>query len=95
MKENIILDDELTSEDYNVIVTGLKWNNESVGKYRSKKDFLNKLPEQTVVVLPENVTKHKNSDNFYDIVESFVYTYLMKRYNHIANYCQIWLPLEK
>jgi hypothetical protein len=95
MQENIILDDELTTEDYNVIVTGIKWNKDSVGKYRSKKDFSNKLPEQTVIVLPESVTKHENTDNFYDIVESFVYTHLMKRYNHIANYCQIWLPLEK
>jgi hypothetical protein len=94
MQENIILDETSTLDGYQIMITGVKWNKESVGKYRSKKDFSDKLPEQLVLVLPENIVSKENSDNFNDIVETWVYNFLMKRYNHIANYCQIWLPLK-
>ena len=93
MQENIILEENEEVNDYNVIITGIKWNKETVSKYKSKKDFYNTLPEQVVITLPESVTKHEKTSNFNDIVETFTYNYLMKRYNHIANYCQIWLPL--
>lgn len=97
MQEDIILEKEEMDDSLQdtVIVTGIKWNKETVGKYRSKKDFYNSLPEQLDIVLPESIIKQEKSENFYDIVESYVYTHLMKRYNHIVNYCQIWLPLEK
>lgn len=93
MQENIILD-ETINEGYQIMITGISWNkNETVGKYRSKKDFSDKLPEQLVLVLPENLVAKESSSNFYDLVETWVYNFLMKRYNYIANRCQIWLPL--
>jgi hypothetical protein len=93
MQENIILD-ETINEGYQIMITGISWNKyETVGKYRSKKDFSDKLPEQLVLVLPENLVAKESSSNFYDLVETWVYNFLMKRYNYIANRCQIWLPL--
>lgn len=46
MQENIIIDDYENNDNYQILVVGIKWNkNETVGKYRSKKDFTDKLPE--------------------------------------------------
>lgn len=96
MQENIIIDDYENNDNYQILVVGIKWNkNETVGKYRSKKDFSDKLPEQIVLDLPENIREKENADNFYDLVETWVYNFLAKRFNHIAYYCQIWLPLKK
>jgi hypothetical protein len=95
MQENLILDETNTLDGYQIIVTGINWHkSESLGKYRSKKDFSEKLPEQITLVLPENIASKESFKDFYDIVETWVYNFLAKRFNYIANRCQIWLPLK-
>lgn len=93
MQENIILDNSTMDAGYQVIVTGITWSKETLGKYRSKKDFSNSLPEQTVFIIPQTIVNKKDTPEFNDIIETFVYNLLAKKYNHIANRCQIWLPL--
>lgn len=94
MQENIILDNSTVNTEYQVIVTGITWSKETLGKYRSKKDFTSKLPEQTVFVIPQSIASKEGAPDFNDMVETFVYNLLAKKYNHIANRCQIWLPFE-
>lgn len=81
---------------YQVIVTGIKWDKKAIGQYYVKNDRYVDLPSQFTLDLPENVlnqaTKKKN--DFNDIVESFVYNFLTRKFGHEVNNCQIWLPLE-
>jgi aspartate carbamoyltransferase catalytic subunit len=61
MQENLILDETNTLDGYQIIVTGINWHKaESLGKYRSKKDFSEKLPEQITLVLPENIASKES-----------------------------------
>lgn len=94
MQENIILDNLTDENGYQVIVTGITWSKEIIGKYRSKKDFSENLPEQITFVIPQNIVNKENTPIFNDLIETFVYNLLAKRFNHIAYHCQIWLPLK-
>ena len=95
MQSNIIIDDNATVEGYQIIVTGITWSKDTIGKYRSKKDFSDKLPDQMTFILPEALTKNSKDPNFNDEVETFVYNLLARRFNHVAHHCQIWLPTEE
>ena len=46
-------------------------------------------------ILPDSIVKKENSKDFYDIVETFIYNLLAKRYNRIVYHCQIWLAWDK
>lgn len=95
MQENIILDETNTPEGYQLMIVNIKWDKETIGKYRSKKDFSDKLPDQMSVILPESLARKENTPDFNDTVETWVYNFLAKRFNHIAHYCQIWLPVPE
>ena len=92
--ESIILDEENNQLGYQLIIANIKWNKDTVKQYRSKKDFYDKLPEQLTVILPEQLAQKENQSDFNDIVESWVYNFLAKRFNHIAHRCQIFLPFK-
>lgn len=95
MQENIVIDETNKQDGYQILIVGIKWSKDTIGKFRSKKDFSDKLPEQMTVVLPENIAIKENDLEFNNLVESWTYNFLAKRFNHIANYCQIWLPLKE
>lgn len=95
MQSNIILDDNSNVEGYQIIVTGISWSKDSIGKYRSKKDFSDRLPDQMTFILPEALIKNIKDPCFNDEVETFVYNLLARRFNRIAHHAQIWLPLEE
>jgi hypothetical protein len=89
--------DETENEIVNpaqVIVTGITWSKDSLSKFASKKDFSSKLPEMFTFDLPATILSQEEKPNYYDIVETFVYNFLMRRFNHIAYRCQIWLPIK-
>jgi len=96
MQENIILDETTQSNGYQILITGITWNKNSVRAYSSKKDN-DELPSQFTLDLPENVLNqaNKQSNDFNDIIETFVYNFLTKKFNHEVYSCSIWLPLDK
>lgn len=77
-----------------VIVTSITWSKDSLSKFASKKDFSVKLPEMFTFDLPASILAQEEKPNYYDIVETFVYNFLARRFNHIAYHCQIWLPIK-
>ena len=96
MQENIIIDDNTQNDKYQIIITGLSWKENSTRSYVSKKDN-EELPTQFTLDLPENVLAqaNKKENNFKDIIETFVYNFLTRKFSHEVYSCSIWLPLEK
>ena len=96
MQENIILDESIASDKYQIIITGISWKADSIRQYVSKKDN-GELPTQFTLDLPENVLHQANKPGnaFKDVVETFVYNFLMRKFGHEVYSCSIWLPLEK
>lgn len=92
MQENTYVGE--TESPSQVIVTGITWSKDSLSRFASKKDFSAKLPEMFVFDLPSAILVQEEKPNYYDIVETFVYNFLARRFNHIAYHCQIWLPLK-
>lgn len=87
----------IVTENYQVLVTNIKWHKEAIGQYRVKHDNYDALPTQFTLDIPENILNHKNTKayNVNDAIETFVYNFLTKKYEHEVNCCSIWLPLEK
>ena len=96
MQENIIIDDNTQNDKYQIIITGISWKENSTRSYVSKKDN-EELPTQFTLDLPENVLAqaNKKENNFKDIIETFVYNFLTRKFSHEVYSCSIWLPLEK
>jgi len=96
MQENIIIDDNATNDGYQSLITGITWNENSTRAYASKKDNI-ELPTQFTLDLPENVLNqaNKKDNDFNDVIESFVYNFLTRKFNHEVYSCSIWLPLDK
>lgn len=84
---------ETTEEKYIVFVCNIHWNPKPVFNKKNNE----KLPDQMSLDIPNQVLvqANKNKKNFNDIVETFCYNLLTKKYNHEVYNCQIWLPLEE
>ena len=98
MQDNIEVDMNKNPEElegYQVIVTNITWSKDTVGKFRSKKDFTDRLPDQMSFNLPDSLAKKDGKEGFKDEVETFTYNFLTKRFNHEVYSCQIWLPCEE
>ena len=78
---------------YQVLITNIKWNKDTIGQYRVKHDNYDDLPTQFTLDIPDNIIK-TNTSNTKDLIETFVFNFLTKKYGHEANNCSIWLPLE-
>ena len=76
-----------------VLVTNIKWNKDQIGQYRVHHDKYETLPSQYTLDIPENVTKQAKSGKceLKEIVETFVFNFLSKKYGHEVNNCAIWL----
>lgn len=97
MTENITTEAVNENNGYQILITGITWNKNSIKAYRSKSDIkYEELPDQFTLDLPENVMNQakKKHNVFNDVVETFVYNFLTHKFGHEVYHCQIWLPLE-
>ena len=88
---NIIVDSIETEIPYQIFINDISWAKDTIGKFRAKRDNFDQLPRQMTLVLPDSIAKKEALNNFYDIVETFIYNFLAKKFNRIAYHCQIWL----
>jgi len=54
------------------------------------------LPKQLLFDIPNGVLEqaNKSKNNFNDIVETFCYNALFRKYKCEVNSCQVWFPFE-
>ncbi len=90
ISENSKDDLESMLNDNSVIIVNIKYNKDSYdGSSPRKKN----LPDFFVLDLPERITQmpNKNDQKYYDLIETFVYNTLSKKFHTEVSYCQIWL----
>ena len=87
--------DQDQSNKYQVLITDVKWNKDTIKSYKTKKDN-ESLPDSFTLDLPMNVLNQAKKKNnvFNDVVETFVYNFLTRKFGHEVYHCSIWLPLE-
>ena len=92
--------DTLTTEEdenrYQVLITNIAWGRNTSMK-AAKRDNDDELPLHMQIDIPDGVLReaNKKKSNFNDIIETFCYNLLTKKYFKEVNRCQIWLPLDK
>lgn len=97
MSEDIAQENGLDEKNhYQVLITGIYWDKKTIGQRYVKYDKYDELPSQFTLDLSESVLKQANKkpEEFNDVVETFCYNFLTKKFGHEVNNCQIWLPLE-
>ena len=78
------------AEGYQIQVVNISWGRD-VGERSKKKE----KPSETVLDVPEEIMKHrKNPTRFMELVESFTYGLLTRKYGAEVYSCQIYLPPE-
>jgi hypothetical protein len=90
---DITIDEELTNSN-TMYITNIKWHKIQNHVFGFNKDIkFNTLPDQMVLEIPQNIQNtNVSEDKLKDIIESFVYNTLTKKYGYEVNNCQIWLP---
>lgn len=90
---NINKIEEDTNAGYEVVVANVSWNQKPFRPMKKEGE----LPTQLSMTIPENVLKQANKPTnvFNDIIESYVYNALARKFGHEVWRCQIWLPLDK
>lgn len=78
-----------------VIATGIIWNKTPKGQFHSYRDTLpDDLPDSFTFDLPEDVYDRVKSatsqDAANDILETFTYNFLTKKFNHEVFSCSAW-----
>lgn len=91
-----IADDFQHQEKFQVYINDISWNPKQISSYQGKKDqksYYGSLPNQMSFDVPENVIEQatKNPKNEYDIVETFIYNALTRKFGHEVYSCQIWI----
>ena len=81
---------ETELNDNSVIVVNIKWYKISLDGAVSKRK---KLPSEFVLDLPERITQvpDKNTQKYLDLIESFVYNTLTKKFQTEVVNCQSWI----
>ena len=77
-------------KENSVVVVNIKYARISMdGSISEKKN----LPEFFVLDLPERITQlpDKNDQKYYDLIETFVYNTLTKKFQTEVENCQIWI----
>ena len=92
MNEIISQSDEVR-ESYQVIITDITWNKTALRGYR---DASSELPNQMTYDIPPAVLQQARGKKnvFNDVIESYIYNALTRKFGHEVYHCQIWLPLE-
>ena len=73
-----------------VIAVNIKYSKNSMdGKPSKRKN----LPDTFVLDLPERITQlpDKSDQKYLDLIETFVYNTLSKKFQTNVEYCQIWI----
>lgn len=73
-----------------VIVVNIRYSKNSMdGKPSKRKN----LPDTFVLDLPERITQlpDKSDQKYLDLIETFVYNTLSKKFQTNVEYCQIWI----
>jgi len=73
-----------------VIAVNIRYSKNSMdGKPSKKKN----LPDTFVLDLPERITQlpDKSDQKYLDLIETFVYNTLSKKFQTNVEYCQIWI----
>lgn len=85
-------DIESTENSNRILITNITWNKNAIHSHSSKEE----LPTQFAIDLPENVINqaNKKGNDYNDIIESFTYNFLTRKFDHEVYSCSIWLPLE-
>ena len=86
---------DIESNDNNnqILITNITWNKNAIHSHSKQEDD---LPTQFAIDLPENVVNqaNKKGNNYKDVIESFAYNFLTRKFDHEVWSCSIWLPLE-
>lgn len=98
MANNLPLDDsDLEAKDkFQVFINDISWNDEQIHGHQGKerqKIYADTLPKQITFDIPENVLTQakKNPKNFNDVIETFIYSALTRKFMHEVYSCQIWI----
>ena len=99
VKNNTKHEDEGTIDSglqYQVYVNDISWSDKQlISNYQGKKDhkFYGELPRQLTFDIPNTVIEQtkKNTADTYDIIETFIYNALTRKFMHEVLGCQIWL----
>lgn len=79
--------DEVQLDGYQILVVNIKYGKEIGSKLKEK-------PDMAILDVPDNVLRHKNKEDFEDVVESFAYNTVTKKYGAEVYKCQVYLPLD-
>lgn len=88
---------DLEAKDkFQVFINDISWNDKQISCHQSKerqKIYTETLPRQMTFDIPENVLiqARKNKNNFNDVIETFIYSALTRKYLHEVYSCQIWI----
>lgn len=94
--ENITPNNE--NGTYQVLIVNISWNRkDTIKTFKNKHDVDEELPEQFALDIPMTVIKQasKKGNDFNDIIETFAYNFLARKFNHEPWHCQVYLPLEE
>ena len=80
---------------YQVFVANIAWSSKAT-RGTSKRCNKSELPAHMSLDIPEAVLNEANKGkaNFNDVVESFCYNLLSKKFGYEVTHCQVWLPLD-
>ena len=83
------------SNSRQVIATGIIWNKTPRGQFHSYRDTLpDDLPDTFTFDLPEDVysrvKRAKSQDAANDLLETFTYDFLTRKFNHEVFSCTAW-----
>ena len=89
------MENEITADIENgIIITNIKW-----WKGHETKNKVNyyDLPETYQISIPNNMLDLYKNDYaaFKDSIETFIYSFLTRKFGIEVSFCQIWLPLEE
>lgn len=79
-------------ESYQINIVNISWNTENMMKSRRAAED---LPHGMVFDVPKSVLEQANKPGnvFNDVIESYVYNVLTRKFGYELNRCQIYLPL--
>ena len=78
----------IETEGYVAIAVNIKYGNIKNEKIKTR-------PDIAYVEIPEGKLKCKDEEKRNDLIESYVYDYITKKYGAEVNYCQVYLPIDR
>jgi len=81
-----------TEQGYQALITNIAFDGTPVRSYRGRHEYADQLPRQFTLDLPEAIWSQEGKADYYDVVETFVYNFLTRKFGYEVNCCQIWLP---